>query len=301
MNILDELLRADPAVHRLTQKYLLDERPVYSEDGWISEFLSRFDPDTQTWGGGIYSPKWISTFYTLRDLLSLEIRPDHPIFQKGLDTLIKHMWSPNKHNDDVCVVAMLVSLLTYGGRAAETVNEMVEYLIETQQNDGGWNCAISNDGKSSINTTLSVLEAYRDYEQYGYTTHLKTIHEQTPKGQSYLLERHLMYRLTNGEIIISYITDFHFPTRWKYDVLRVLVYFASVNYKTVPELNEGLSLLKKKFHKGYLLKGPTFTGRLHFKMENGKIGTMNTLRGLMVLKVFDPDEYNRIISMDLRG
>lgn len=108
-----------------------------------------------------------------------------------------------------------------------------------------------------------------------------------------------MYRLTTGEIMVSYFTDFHFPTRWKYDVLRALNYFASVNYPLVPELNDGLELLKKKFHRGYLLKGPTYSGKLHFKMERSKYGTMNTLRGLIVLRKYDSDEYYRIINMEL--
>jgi hypothetical protein len=300
MNIIESLLDADPSVKRMTQKYLLDMNPDFVEDGWISRFLGFFDSETGTWGGGIYGPKWISTFYTLRDLASLEIRPDHPIYQIGLDTLIKHMWSDKWHEDDVCVVAMLVSLLTYGQSDSKIVDDMISYLIGTQLKDGGWNCAITYkpSDKSSINTTLSVLEAYRDYEQFGYTTHLKTVLEQTIPGQDYLLKRHLMYRLTNDELVISYIKDFHFPTRWKYDVLRALCYFASVNYEKVPELSEGLSLLKNKFKKGYLHKGPTYTGKHHFKMETGKIGTMNTLRGLMVLRTFEPDEYYRIINME---
>lgn len=303
MTIIDFLNNADPSVKRMTHKYLLDENPGYAEEGWISKFLDCFETDTDTWGGGIYGPKWVSTFYTLRDLVSLEIKPDHPFFQRGLDTLIKHMWSTKQYEDDVCVVAMLVSLLTYGQRDAKILDEMVTYLLTTQQKDGGWNCAITYrpSEKSSINTTISVLEAYRDYEKYGYEKHLNEIKKQVKQGQTYILDRRLMYRLTTGEVMISYFTDFHFPVRWKYDVLRALYYFASVNHPLVPELQEGLDLLKKKFNRGYLLKGPTYSGRLHFKMETGKIGIMNTLRGLIVLKAFDPDEYNQIINLEMEN
>ncbi|WP_422122465.1 hypothetical protein DHX103_11730 [Planococcus sp. X10-3] len=31
------------------------------------------------------------------------------------------------------------------------------------------------------------------------------------------------------------------------------------------------------FEKGYLTKGPTHSGRLHFKIETNKVGAMNTL------------------------
>lgn len=303
MNIVEYLQSNDPCVKRITQKYLLDEEPDYVEDGWISKFLDCFDAEKGMWGNGIYGPKWISTFYTMRDLASLEIRPDHPIYQRGLDTLVSNMWSTEWREDDICVVAMLISLLSYGNRDSAIIDEMVLYLLNTRQNDGGWNCASTRNPKatekSSINTTLSVLEAFRDYEKYGYKTHLSSINNILAPAHKYLLDRHLMFRLTDGEVIISYIIDFHFPTRWKYDVLRALCYFASIDYKLVPEMSEGLTLLKEKFKRGYLIKGPTYSGKQHFKMETGKIGNMNTIRGLIVLKSFEPEEYHRIISREI--
>ncbi|HSJ37681.1 MAG TPA: hypothetical protein VK945_05650 [Planococcus sp. (in: firmicutes)] len=302
MRILDFLLNSDPAVRRQTQIFLLGEQPPYTTDGWIGEFLSRYNEETHTWGNGIYGPKWISTFYTMRDLRSLEIDPQHPLYQQGLETLTEHMWNPKKHvEDDVCVVAMFVSLLTYGKQPAPVIEEMIQYLLKWQMPDGGWNCSAvhGSSTKSSIHTTLSVLEAYADYESEGYRDLLPAIKEQTKAGQAYLLRRNLMRRESTGEIILPYITQFHFPTRWKYDILRALVYFSAIDYPYEPALEEGLNSLKKKFEKGYLTKGPTLTGRLHFKMETTKIGAMNTLRGLRVLKHYDPDYYHEIISKDI--
>ncbi|TAA73075.1 prenyltransferase/squalene oxidase repeat-containing protein [Planococcus salinarum] len=302
MRILDFLLDSDPAVKRQTQIHLLEEQPPFTTDGWIGEFLSRYSEDTHTWGNGIYSPKWISTFYTMRDLQSLEIDPQHSIYRQGLETLLEHMWNPEQQvEDDVCVVAMFVSLLTYGRHPSPVINEMVQYLLTMQMPDGGWNCsAVHGPSKrSSIHTTLSVLEAYADYEKEGYRNLLPAIKGQIESGQAYLLRRNLMRRESTGEIIVPYIVEFHFPPRWKYDVLRALVYFAAINYPYVPALEEGLNLLKKKFEKGYLSRGPTLTGRLHFHMETTRIGTMNTLRGLMVLKHYAPDYYNEIISKDI--
>lgn len=302
MRILDFLLASDPAVRRQTQVYLLGEEPPYTTDGWIGEFLSRYDTEKRTWGNGIYGPKWISTFYTMRDLKSLEIDPQHPIYQQGLKTLTDHMWNPEKFvEDDVCVVAMLISLVAYGKHPDPLIDEMIHYLLEQQLPDGGWNCSAvhGHSTKSSIHTTLSVLEAYADYEKEGYGELLHAIKEQTFAGQAYLLRRHLMFRESNHEIILPYIVDFHFPTRWKYDVLRALYYFATINYPYEPALKEGLELLKKKFEKGFLTKGPTYSGRIHFQMEPARIGAMNTLRGLIVLKHYDPDYYLELISREI--
>lgn len=301
MNILDYLLHSDPAVQRQTQLHLLGEQPPYSAEGWIGEFLSHYDAETHTWGNGIYGPKWVSTFYTMRDLQSLEIDPQHPIYQQGLETLLQHMWNPEEFvEDDVCVVAMFVSLLTYGKYPVPVIDEMIQYLLKWQMPDGGWNCSAvyGSSNKSSVHTTLSVLEAFADYEREGYRNLLPEIKEQIPSGQAYLLRRNLMYRESTNEIILPYIIDFHFPTRWKYDVLRALAYFVSIKYPYEPALEDGLKLLKKKFRNGYLTKGPTHSGRLHFKMETNRIGAMNTLRGLMVLKQYDRKFYDEIIARE---
>lgn len=302
MNILEILLDSDPAVKRQTEIYLLGRESRYTVDGWTGEFLARFDEETKTWGNGIYGPKWISTFYTMRDLTSLEIDPKHPIYQQGLTTLVSRLWhSDLSVKDDVCVVAMLVSMLSYGNYSAPVIEDMVDYLLQSQLSDGGWNCAATHgsSNKSSIHTTLSVLEAYADYEKHGYTNLLAATQEQTPRGQAYLLERNLMRRKSNGEIILPSIVQFHFPTRWKYDVLRALSYFAAIDYTYESSFAEGLALLKKKFERGYLTKGTTYTGRLHFQMETTKIGTMNTLRGLRVLKRYDEEFYHEVIRREL--
>ena len=91
MTLLETLVSADPAVARMAKKYLLDEDVPYTQQGWIGDFLERFDPETGRWGGGIYGPKWISTFYTMRDLAALEIDPAHPVYQRGLDTLLRRL------------------------------------------------------------------------------------------------------------------------------------------------------------------------------------------------------------------
>lgn len=311
MNIIEILLNGDPSVKRMTSKLLLGEDIPYQPNGWIQKFLEAFDSEKNTWGGGIYGPKWISTFYTLRDLMSLEVDPKTPEVQKGLNTLVSHMWHPDVFmEDDVCVVAMLVSMLSYGSYDAKVIDEMMQYLIDTQMHDGGWNCAICwNNAKhdpktSSIHTTLSVLEAYRDYVTYGYTTHRERVRSQTKNGIEYLMRKKLMRREQDGALIFNQIDAYHFPTRWKYDYLRALVYLASVEHTYDPRMAEALSLLKQKIAKGYLGKGTTLSGRRHFDMERSRgdgpsnIGTMNTLRALTVLKFYEPHFYESIIAIE---
>jgi hypothetical protein len=64
-------------------------------------------------------------------------------------------------------------------------------------------------------------------------------------------------------------------------------------------MEEALALLKEKFQKGYLGKGSTYTGRLHFVLEKTKIGRMNSFRGLYVLKHYDHESYDKLIHKEL--
>ncbi|MBT2584104.1 hypothetical protein [Planococcus sp. ISL-109] len=50
MKIIDFLWNSDPAVKRQTEIYLLGVQSPYIEDGWIGEFLSRYNEQQQTWG-----------------------------------------------------------------------------------------------------------------------------------------------------------------------------------------------------------------------------------------------------------
>lgn len=310
MTILDALMKCDPSVRRITRRCLLGETAPYVSEGWIGQFLALEDGGKGTWGGGIYGPKWVSTFYTLRDLTSLEIDPHHPAFQRGLRMLVEHMWlDRNRKTNDDCVIAMFISMLVYGGQNPQAVGEMLTCLMSRQLSDGGWNCdadrLLVNDRprKSSVHTTLSILEAYRDCLSAPGIPIPESMKEQlrvqSAAGREYLLRKRLMRRESDGELIFASISDFHFPERWKYDILRALMYFASIHHPFDPRMSEALKLVKVRFAKGYLGRGSTYSGRLHLKMVTGRLGAMNTLRGLRVLKEYAPETYEQAMSREL--
>lgn len=68
MKLMAYLFESDPAVQSLLSTQLLG-KPSYAIDSpLIQPYLDHFDSNTQMFGEGIYSPKWTSTFYTLRHL-----------------------------------------------------------------------------------------------------------------------------------------------------------------------------------------------------------------------------------------
>lgn len=300
MRILSWLMAGDPAIRRLVKKELLDQKTDCVTEGWIAQYISLYDHQKKLWGNGIYGPKWVSTFYTVRELTVLEIDPGHPVYQEGVRTLIRHMWNePMWKEHDLCVVGMLLSMGVYAGASADLINELFMKIVKHQLHDGGFNCeCLFRDVKSSsVHTTLTVLEALSALKHSAYPHDSKRRMAIEKQAREFLLRKHLMRRERDGELMFSYIDKFHYPTRWKYDVLRALVYFAKEHVPYDKRMDEALQLLKKRFHNGILPKGPIHTGRTHFPLESEDIKRMNTLHGLIVLKEYDTKTYETMINL----
>jgi hypothetical protein len=106
------------------------------------------------------------------------------------------------------------------------------------------------------------------------------------KGQEYLLERRMLRRLSTGEVIDPAWTQFSFPTRWHYDVLRGLDYLRKAGVHPDERCAEAIDLVQsKRDPDGRWPLENTHPGRVHFDMEegDGKPSRWNTLRAMRVL------------------
>ena len=200
------------------------------------------------------------------------------------------------------MAAMLLSLVCYGKINDLRINEIVDYILAHQMDDGGWNCAWnSRHNRSvvgSVHTTLSVLEAFADYEKHGYSYRLSNIKQQTALGQEYLLRRQLFKSLKTGEAIHPDMIGFHYPCRWKYDCFRALEYFAQIGHPYDNRMQDALNMVKTALRKGYINRGKQHSGKIHFPLESGVKGRFNTLRGLVILKHYDNEAYQGVIQAD---
>lgn len=307
MNVIDWLMNGDPSLKRLTAKYLLETERPYEDDGYIRRYLDLYDPQTGLWGGGVYGPKWISTHYTMFELMYMEIAPENPAYHTGLGHLLDHEWRTldmTTHHDgqDVCVLAMVVAMGAYGHSKDVRILEMIDFILEHQMPDGGWNCSWDSTRrptvKSSLHTTLSVLEAFATVIENDGTHKIDKIRQVQLEGEAFILKKGLFRSVGTGEIINPDFIKFHYPARWKYDAFRALEYFARVGRDYDPKMQEALDLVVKGIQKGYALKGSPYSGKLHFKLEETKAGRFNTLKALRILKAYVPEVYQQIIIMD---
>jgi len=239
----------------------------------------------------LYSPKWISTQYTLLELKNMGIALDNEFYKESSELLLNGMWfnkgkvSKNRYQD-MCVTAMILSIVTYAKSQSEKIFEIIDYILERQMPDGGWNCSWERgSNKSSVHTTLSVLEAIRDYFQNGYSYKLYELRNKKHEAEELLLKRRIFKKLNKDEPIRESFKRFPYPARWYFNFLRALDYFQSVDKKYDSRMDESISLLLKKRNKyGTWNNYSLIPGKVHFVPEEpGKPGRMNTLKALRVL------------------
>ena len=237
---------------------------------------------------GTYSPKWISTTYTLLLLRDMGLDPASSEARKAV-ALVRENSKWEEGGQDYfdgevepCINGMAVAIGSYFG---ENVEGIVERLLSEQLADGGWNCEAERGSiRGSFDTTISVLEGLLEYERANGA--LARVADVRNTGEEYLLERRLLRRLSTGEVIDPAWTQFSYPPRWHYDVLRGLDYFRSTGAEPDERSAEAIELVESKRQRdGRWLLENTHPGRVHFEMDEGegKPSRWNTLRAMRVL------------------
>jgi hypothetical protein len=126
---------------------------------------------------------------------------------------------------DCCINSFTVS---NGAWLVRDMSTLVDWFLEHQLEDGGWNCDwIEGDTRSSFHSTLNALFGLLDYEIYTDQKH--EISDARRKAEEYLLERRLMFRLSTGEPVGPWLNDLAYPFRWNYSIIRALNYFVSAS------------------------------------------------------------------------
>ena len=294
--VLDWLLDSDPAIRWQVMRDLTDagarkikaERSRVANEGWGARLLD-LQAEDGMWGRGTYSPKWISTMYTLLLLRHLGIGPeDHRV--RAATDLVRDRVAMGRLNrpffdytTETCITGMALALGSYFLDDAREMPQP-ETLLERQRDDGGWNCQVTSD-RSSFHTTISVLEGLLEYERAVGDN--PTLAEARTNAHEYFLERRLMYSLRTGELIKPRWLLMSFPPRWFYDVLRALDYLRDAGTDPDPRAGDAIEVIEdKRLKDGRWPLQNRHPGKDHFPMEegSGKPSRWNTLRAVRVLR-----------------
>jgi hypothetical protein len=273
------LLEGDPAVRwRVTGDPA--ERACIATEGWGARLLAEQD-ESGTWAGGVYTPKWTSTTYTLLHLLWLGLEPGHEAALRGCERLWD--WQSRWRVPETCIQSMLVRLTAYVGHDAARLDELVADLLDQQNADGGWNCASRTDRHkhSSFHTSIQALEALHQYAAVGGA--LDTGEAQL-RGREFFL-RHRLYRShRTGRVAVRGSTRFPAFPEWHFDVLRGLEHFAAVGAPRDERLSDAVHVVTRARRKDG--RWPTYApypGRQWCELEPPGPSRWNTVRVLDVL------------------
>lgn len=296
------LLEGDPAIRWQTLRDLVEaeetvvqaERQQVALQGWGARLLSYQEP-SGLWAGGLYTPKWTSTTYTMLLLRQLGMPPDHPQALKACHLLLDkgfyrdggiNYFASIQHSE-TCVTGLVLSILAYFAFEDERLDQLVEHLLVQQMPDGGWNCqSYYGATHSSFHTTISALEGLAEYDKRHASARVV---ESKQRGIEFLLVHRLFRSHRTGAVVDPRMTRFSFPPRWHYDVMGALDYLQARRFPYDQRMSETIALIqqKQKADGTWPLQN-RHPGRTFFEMEAvGQSSRWNTLRALRILKWFE--------------
>jgi hypothetical protein len=270
------------------------ERAKVAREGWCAQLLAGQGTDGY-WGAGTSNPEWVS-LQSLLLLRDLGLDPASEEARRAVTRVRENVtWKGVLPQDaawhgkplfagevEPCINGRVVAVGSYFG---EDMQGVVGRLLGEQMSDGGWNCEQERGStRGSFHTTICVLEGFLEHERAtGGSPAVKAARE---RGQEFLLERHMLRRLSTGEVIDPAWTEFSFPTGYHYDVLRGLEYLRSAGITQDARMAEAIDLVASKsdadgrwplenVHSGELDAEPGTV--------EGQPSRWNTLRALRVL------------------
>lgn len=246
---IDWLLDSDPSLRWRVERDLLgapdsvwkQTKAQVAVTGFGAKVLSCQDPDGQ-WAGGAYFPTreeprakrredgdkgqpYIATTWSLNELREFGVAAE------ALGDTAARIDSNSKweYDDlpywggevDCCINAFT---LQNGIWLGLDMRSNLEWFLEHQLEDGGWNCEwVNGDTRSSFHSTLNSLFGLLDYEQQVGAD--QGVAQARQRAEEYLLARRLMFKLSTNERVGPWIHDLAYPFRWSYSIIRALNYF----------------------------------------------------------------------------
>ena len=314
-NVTDWLLDSDPALRWQVERDLLgaDEaswqatRARVATEGFGRELLAHQDPDGQ-WAGGPFFPAefdgegpqpWTATTWVLKDLREWGV--DSAVLAGTAAKLEPVRWEYEEMpywggEVDVCINSWTLSNGLWLGA---DVDGIVDWFLDHQLPDGGWNCEwVEGSTRSSFHSTLNVLVGLLDYAQR--TGDSERVAGARRRGEEYLLERGLFRRLSTGEPYSMNAFSLAHPRRAYYSILAAADYFrdAGLTDGTPPDprMAEAIAMIRdQRQDDGTWLQGHRLAGEVwvHVDVPSGEPSKWVTLQASRVLEWWDGNQAGR--------
>jgi hypothetical protein len=313
------LLDSDPALRWQVQRDVVGDpaevwertRTRIATEGFGARLLSLQDPDGQ-WAGGAFFPAdfdfhgpegtadvgqpWTATTWSMNALRDWGLDADVLRERRTAELLAAN--SRWEYEDlpywdgevDVCINSWTVSNGLWLGADIEGI---VDWFVEHQLPDGGWNCEwVEGLTRSSYHSTLNALKGLLDYDTATGGTDATRADRRS--GEEYLLTRGLYRRLSTGQPVGPWVDRFTYPMRWTYNVLNAAEYFRRATLldgtPRDPRMADAIEIIRTaRRPDGTWLQGATQRGRVWFEVDvpEGEPSKWLTLFGIRVLDWWD--------------
>jgi hypothetical protein len=318
--LTDWLLDSDPALRWQVERDLAGEPPQLWEatrsriatEGFGARLLALQDHDGQ-WAGGAFFPgdfdfrgpeaaegagqPWTATTWTLNTLRDWGLDPGA---LAGTAELLdaNSRW---EYDDlpywggevDCCINSYTVANGLWLGA---DVSGLVDWFLDHQLADGGWNCEwVEGSTRSSFHSTLNSLKGLLAYD--AVTGGTDATRAARRGGEDYLLQRGLYRRLSTGEPVAPWALRFAYPFRWYYSVLNATNYFREGSLldgtppdRRMADVVEQIRAARQP--DGTWIQARRHPGRVWFEIDvpAGEPSKWLTLYGTRVLEWWDASE-----------
>ncbi|MBR0576735.1 hypothetical protein KCG48_10365 [Proteiniclasticum sp. BAD-10] len=291
------LLEGDVAIQYLTHRDLLKSSEVVCkalqsripEEGFGAAYLAAQNPSGH-WGIFYYQTKWTCTHYTLLELYHLGAPPGLSPCRDMVLRMLKECQTPDgalyltrtKESLDLAVEGMALTYAVYFCPEDPRLLPLADHLLSFQLPSGGYSW--DPLGKSADpHSTLCVLEGLAKFQKVHPQYRPQAMALALSAGATYFLDRELFLEHSDPRF-----RKLAYPHRYRYDLLRILEYFAREHTPYDPRMEPALSWLKKKMSPDHTWPLELIhPGAVHFSLEpKGAPSRFITLKGLMILSYF---------------
>ncbi len=290
---------AEPAMRYLCSRDLLEPRPSQKElerlqanvpdSGWAAKILG--GQREKTWwvtNKTCYVPKFRSTIWRLQVLADLGLTSKDERLSNAVELFFDlhiardgdyHPYSrlePRQYGirGHLCTTGNMVrSLIRFGYLRDERVQSAIDWLVDHQLPDGGWDCFWRRHG------TLDAWEAMSAFAEIPLTRRSSEIRQAIKAGANFFLKRRMLHE---GKTFKRWYW-LRYPWHYFYDVLVGLDFMTTLGYGEDPRINEALEHLTSKRRPDGRWNLDHTNGNLRLETP-GKVSKMITFLSLRALK-----------------
>lgn len=211
--------------------------------GWAAEILSEQLPGGY-WNNNekLNRPKYLATYWKFLVLVELGLTGTDERLKTTSSLLLDKCGRPDGgfsfwEMSHFCVTGSITQSLITSGLEDGRITRALDWIVDSQKDDGGWHCFPSKTG------TLDCWEGLFAFAALPKSKWTRRMTKSAERGAEFFLERKLFQE---GETRYEPWFRFHFPTHYYYDILVGLDILTSLGYADDRRLRPALEALMRR-------------------------------------------------------